>query len=467
MAEADATRMPSLRRRLFAWLIGPAAALVVVSALAAYATAYRFANQVYDRWITDTTVALAQLVTTSFEGRITIDLPTAAQQMLDSDQRDRIYYKVSELDGTFVGGHRGLPEPPKVPEQGAAPFCFDGALQGDPVRVATYRPAGATFIVQVAETLNKRDILALEIIASMLLPLVALVAIAAIGLWLGVRRGLEPLTALAREIGGRSAQDLSPVDATVTPLETQPLVRALNDLLTRLGHVLAAQRRFVADAAHQLRTPLTGLKTQAELGLRTTDAAAVRSSLRQIVAGTDRTAHLVNQLLSLARAEPEGQVTVRRERLDLTRLARDTTADWIPRALEHGIDLGFEGEEPLWIEGDATLLRELTGNLIDNAIAYCPSGTEVTVAVHRDGPRALLTVTDGGPGVPEAERERVFERFHRVLGAGAEGSGLGLAIVRQIAERHGGEARLDAGPGGRGTCVRVSLPALAGAATAA
>jgi two-component system, OmpR family, sensor histidine kinase TctE len=464
MAEGKAAGTPSLRRRLFAWLIGPAAALVVVSTLAAYATAYRFANQVYDNWITDTAVALAQLVTVS-DSKVMIDLPTAAQQMLDSDQRDRIYYRVSELDGTFVGGHRGLPMPPRPPDPGAEPYCFDGALQGDRVRVAAYRPAGASFVVQVAETVNKRDTLALEIIASMLLPLVALVAIAAIGLWL-VRRGLEPLTALAREIGGRSAHDLSPVDSTVAPLETQPLVRALNDLLARLGHVLAAQRRFVADAAHQLRTPLTGLKTQAELGLRTSDTAAVRSSLQQIVAGTDRTAHLVNQLLSLARAEPEGQVTVRRERLDLTRLARDTTADWIPRALEHGIDLGFEGAEPLWVTGDATLLRELTGNLIDNAIAYCPSGTEVTVAVGRDGPRALLTVTDGGPGVPETERERVFERFHRVLGAGAEGSGLGLAIVRQIAERHGGEAHLDAGAGGRGTCVRVWLPIFYGTAVA-
>lgn len=457
MAEITTVRTPSLRRRLFAWLIGPAAALVLLSALAAYATAYRFANQVYDRWISDTAVALSQLVATS-GGRVTIDLPTAAQQMLDSDQRDRIYYKVAELDGTFVGGHRGLPPPPRTPEPGAEAFCFDGTLQGDSVRVATYRPVGATYLVQVAETINKRDTLALEIIASMLLPLVALVAIAAIGLWLGVRRGLEPLTALAREIGGRSAQDLSPVDATLAPLETQPLVGALNDLLARLGRVLAAQRRFVADAAHQLRTPLTGLKTQAELGLRSTDPTAVRTSLQQIVAGTDRTAHLVNQLLSLARAEPEGQVTIRRERLDLTRLARDTTADWIPRALEHGIDLGFEGTAPLWINGDATLLRELTGNLIDNAIAYCPSGTEVTVAVRQDGAHGLLTVTDSGPGVPEADRERVFERFHRVLGAGAEGSGLGLAIVRQIANRHGAEAVLDAGPGGRGTCVRVPFP---------
>lgn len=466
MGDVATVRTPSLRRRLFAWLIGPAAALVLLSALAAYATAYRFANQVYDNWISDTAVALSQLVATS-GGRVTIDLPTAAQQMLDSDQRDRIYYKVAELDGTFVGGHRGLPPPPRTPEPGAEPFCFDGTLQGDSVRVATYRPVGATYLVQVAETINKRDTLALEIIASMLLPLVALVAMAAIGLWLGVRRGLEPLTALAREIGGRSAQDLSPVDATLAPLETQPLVRALNDLLARLGRVLAAQRRFVADAAHQLRTPLTGLKTQAELGLRSTDPAAVRTSLQQIVAGTDRTAHLVNQLLSLARAEPEGQVEIRRERLDFTRLARDTTADWIPRALEHGIDLGFDGADPLWIAGDATLLRELTGNLIDNAIAYCPSGTEVTVAVRQDGAHALLTVTDSGPGVPEADRERVFERFHRVLGAGADGSGLGLAIVRQIAQRHDGEALLGAGPDGRGTCVRIAFPLATGTTGAA
>jgi len=288
--------------------------------------------------------------------------------------------------------------------------------------------------------------------------LLGVIVLAAFGIWIGVARGLRPLTTLATEIGGRSGQDLRPVDESHTPVEVQPLVHSLNALLERLGVALATQRRFVADAAHQLRTPLTGLKTQAELALRSADPAAARESLQRIVASTDRTSRLVTQLLSLARAEPEGQTTLRRDRLDLTRLMRAVAADWIPRALETGIDLGFSGDSPAWIQGDATLLREMAGNLIENALRYCPRGSEITVAVGA-GPKAVeLTVTDDGPGIPVAERERVFERFHRVLGSDAAGSGLGLAIVRQIADRHGATVDLAAGAGGIGTQVRAVFP---------
>jgi two-component system sensor histidine kinase TctE len=443
---------------LFAWLVAPVAALALVSALAAYFTAYRFANQVYDHWISDTAVALSHLVRVA-DGQVSVDLPPQAQQMLDSDQRDRIYFKVNTIEGAFVAGHHGLAGAPRPVTPGAEPYCFDAALQGEPVRSAVYVPPEGAFSVEIAETVNKRDTLAIEIIASMLLPLMAVIALAALGIWIGVGRGLRPLTALAAEIGGRSGQDLRPVDESMTPVEVQPLVHSLNGLLARLDVALATQRRFVADAAHQLRTPLTGLKTQAELALRSRDPGAVRESLRQIMESTDRTARLVNQLLSLARAEPEGQTTFRRDRLDLTRLMRDVTADWIPRALENGIDLGFAGEAPAWIEGDATLLREMAGNVIENALRYCPRGSTVTVATTRSPKAAELTVTDDGPGIPSAERERVFERFHRVLGSSADGSGLGLAIVKQIAEGHGATAELAAGPGGLGTEVRIAFPA--------
>jgi len=453
----EAARPPSLRRGLFVWLIAPVGTLALVSVMAAWVTAYRFANQVYDRSISDTAVALSQLVRIENDF-VVVDLPLQAQMMLDSDQRDRIYYKVATTDGVFVAGHRGLPAAPRSIVPGADPFCFDGALQGEPVRTAVFAPGGGRYYVEIAETVNKRDTLALEIIASMLLPLIALVALGAIGVWLGVARGLRPLTALAGDISRRSAEDLRPVDEAPAPLEARPLTRALNGLLERLNQALATQRRFVADAAHQLRTPLTGLKTQAELALRSDDPATVRASLRKIVTGTDRTSHLVNQLLALARAEPEGQMRMRRHAIDLTRLMRDVTADWIPRALGRGIDLGFEGGGTLSISGDPTLLRELAGNLIDNAIAHSPPGAEVTVAVRRHGSDVELSVTDNGPGVPGAERERVFERFHRVLGSTVEGSGLGLAIVRQIAHGHGGSACLEPGPGEVGTRVTVAFP---------
>ncbi len=453
----ERSRAPSLRRGLFIWLIAPVGALALVSALAAWVTAYRFANQVYDRSISDMAVALSQLVRVE-DDFVVVDLPLQAQMMLDSDQRDRIYYKVATIDGVFVAGHRGLPATLRAIVPGADPFCFDGALQGEPLRTAVFAPADGRFYVEIAETVNKRDVLALEIIASMLLPLIALVALGALGVWLGVARGLRPLTALAGDISGRSAEDLRPVDEARAPLEARPLTRALNGLFVRLGDALSTQRRFVADAAHQLRTPLTGLKTQAELALRSNDLATVRESLAGIVAATDRTSHLVNQLLALARTEPEGQVRLRRQSVDLARLMRDVTADWIPRALERGVDLGFEGRDTQSIPGDPTLLRELAGNLIDNAIAHSPPGAEVTVAIQQTPAGLELSVTDNGPGVPEAERERVFERFHRVLGSTVAGSGLGLAIVRQIAHGHGATASLEPGPGQLGTRVKVVFP---------
>lgn len=457
MAETTPIHVHSLRRGLFAWLIVPVMALAVVSTAASYVTAYRFANQVYDRWISDTAVALSHLVHVDGE-RVSLDLPPEAQEMLDSDQRDRIYFKVTDAGGTFVAGHRGLGGAPRAVVAGAEPYCFDTALQGEPLRSAVFVPRDGRYTVEIAETVNKRDTLALEIIASMLLPLIAVIALAAAGIWVGVGRGLRPLTTLASEIARRSGQDLRPVDESATPDEVRPLMHSLNGLLARLEVALATQRRFVADAAHQLRTPLTGLKTQAELALRNRDPAAVRISLEHILESTDRTSRLVNQLLSLARAEPEGHTTFRRDRLDLTRLMREVTADWIPRALERRSDLGFAGEAPAWIEGDAALLREMAGNLIENALRYCPPGSEITVAARPGLHGSELTVTDNGPGVPLAERSRVFERFHRILGSEAPGSGLGLAIVKQIAEGHGAATELTDGPGGLGTCVRVTFP---------
>lgn len=449
---------PSLRGRLFAWLIVPVALLSVVSSAAAYYTAFRFANQVYDRWITDAAVALSRL--SSSDGiRTSIDLPPAAQIMLASDQRDRIYYRITDLAGGFIAGHRALPPPPEDPAPGAEAVCYDGAFNGDPVRVAVYRPAGMPVIVQVAETVTKRDVLAFEIIASMLVPLVALIALATVGVWIGVARGLQPLTRLADQLRDRSPQDLRALDATSAPAEMQPVVGALNGLLARVDQMLSSQQRFIADAAHQLRTPIAGLKTQAEMARRTRDPEALRGSLDNIVAATARMGSLVARLLALARAEPDAREAVMRQTMDLEQLARTMTTDAIPRALEAGIDLGLASpERPITMEGDPILLRELIGNLLDNALRYCPAGSEVTLEVAMTDDVATISVTDDGPGVPEEERERVFERFHRLADSTIPGSGLGLAIVREVARAHGGRAFMEAGPGGRGTRVMVTLP---------
>lgn len=448
---------PSLRRRLFVWLIAPILVLAMVSAGIAYWFGYRFANQVYDRWIADNTVALSQLVKID-DTRVDLDLPTQAQHMLASDQRDRIYFKVATAAGEFVAGHRALPNPP---DHGIdnEPYCYDGAMEGQQLRIAAYRTPDQKIVVQVAETVIKRDTLAREIMAGILLPLIAIIGLAALGVWFGVRRGLAPLDAIAQEIGQRSQDDIRGIDETVAPREIRPIAHALNDLLSRVNQSVAAQRRFVADAAHQLRTPITGLKTQAELALRNDDPKVIRASLLQIVTATDRTSNLVNQLLALARAEPETYTNIEMTSLDLDVLMRATTSDWIPQAFEKGIDLGVESPAaPITVLGNAVLLRELLGNLISNALAYCPRGSVVTVSLTGHKDEVSLSVMDNGPGIPEPERERVFERFHRVLGSLADGSGLGLAIVKQIANSHRAQVKLESGPGGKGTVFTVKFP---------
>ena len=287
--------------------------------------------------------------------------------------------------------------------------------------------------------------------------------------WLALARGIAPLNELQRRIRRRDGGDLSPIDEREAPEEVSQLVRAVNDLLGRLDQSMRSQKHFLANAAHQLKTPLTGLRTQAELAQRQIDAGqhdpqALRKSLQQIARSSQSAAHMVNQLLAMARAEDQQHASQRQE-VNLARLATETVRDFVPRALEKRIDLGYEGPDatggtrrasnpsavlarhsrgPLVI-GHAMLLRELIRNLVDNALHYTPTGGTVTVRVTDDpfGQVVVLQVEDSGPGIPAAERASVFQPFYRSLGTNVDGSGLGLAIVREIAHTHGAEVTLE------------------------
>ena len=242
------------------------------------------------------------------------------------------------------------------------------------------------------------------------------------------------------------------------PEEVKPVIRAFNDMMARLEQNLQAQQRFISDAAHQMRTPLTGLKMQTELALQEADPEQMRASLRQIAESADRAAHLIGQLLTLARAEASHRKTHAIEQVDIEALARQATLDWVPAAMAKRIDLGFEGTGwPLQVSGNPLLLREMIVNLIDNAVKYTPEGGRVTVRT-RTTDFALLEVEDDGPGIPDNERDLIFERFYRVLGNEVPGSGLGLAIVREIAELHRGSVQLKPGPGGSGTLAQAIFP---------
>jgi len=456
------SRRPSLRKLLLAWLLPAMLVLVAAGALTAYGIALRAATWAYDRALLDTAVALSGQIHV-VNGHPTLNLPAQAQEILLTDRYDSVYYEVIGPQQESVGGHRGLPRPPRLmPEDGR--IYYDGWYQGREVRVAAlfvFRD-GIPLMILAAETQTKRDNLVREIHTSMLLPELLLVA-ATLGLgWLGIRHALKPVEDLREQISHRSHHDLSPVSSDRVPEEIAPLVDELNKLLGRLEGSLSAQRDFVSNAAHQLRTPLAALQAQAELALRhldgpdASDGSALRPELERILTATRRLTHLAHQLLALARAEPGSGDAMKV--FDLVEVVHRCAEIWHPQALEKDIDLGFD-LAPAPVAGHALLLEELLSNLIDNAIHYTPAPGSVTVRTFcRDG-AAVLQVDDSGPGIPAEQREQVFERFQRVGGdRNPEGCGLGLAIVREIAKQHGADVWLDEAPVLGGARLEVSFP---------
>jgi two-component system sensor histidine kinase TctE len=318
-------------------------------------------------------------------------------------------------------------------------------------------------LVQVAETLEKRKTLATEIVKGVMVPQFVTLPLAVLLVWLALVRGIKPLDQLEKRIRARKSDDMSPLDETVVPEEVAPLVSSINDLLSRLKVSLTTQKRFLADAAHQLKTPLAGLRMQADLAQRETDADELKKSLKHIGRASIRATHTVNQLLALARAETTGR-SLAKQQLDLVQVLSEAIQDSVPRALEKHIDLGYEGppagEPGSRLEANPTLLKELVRNLLDNALNYTPEGGQVTVRLLTDRFSGVVVVLieDSGPGIPASERKLVFQPFYRALGTNVDGSGLGLAIVQEIAEQHGATVSVeDAQPGHTPPGTRVTI----------
>jgi len=451
---------PRLQRKLLAWLLGPLLVLLLLDATAAYWSSRRLSNLAYDRALHEVAREIVLHVSPEAGGP-RLEMSEAAARILLTDAEDRLFFRVQAADGRILGGDPALPAPRKSP--GDEPQFSDESLHGERVRMIAARLradeyAGAPLVqVQVAETLNKRNRLALEMVANVVLPLLLLIVMATLVVWFGVSRGLQPLQRLRRALAGRSRLDLSPIETHDVPGEVRPLVDEVNDLMARLGKTFDFQNRFVADAAHQLKTPVSGLKAQIELALRESDPERVRHSLAQLYISADRLSRLVRQLLSLARNEPGALSTVQLQPLDLNAFALELSMEWAPHAIKRNIDLGFDGvEEPLTIGADRDRLRELINNLIDNAIRYSRPGGRVTVRTHRapDG-QCRLAISDDGPRIPVQERARIFERFHRLLGTEQDGSGLGLAIVSEIATLHGARITLEEDVDGVGNTFSV------------
>ena len=455
----------TLRRQVLAWVSIPLGILWIISAYINYDIAKRYVNVAYDRALLESALDIGRQVRV-LRGRIYVDLPEVAIQMLRTRETGQLYYMVMGPDREYITGEPDIK--PAQPSRTGQALYYDDTYREQAVRVAAIQLPVETedvrgqVTVHVVEPVQPRTELIRELSIGFALPQAFVAICAFIVIWFSVTRALAPLSLLRQEIEQRSHRDLSPLSAARVPSEVRPLIESMNDLLHRLSAALSSQQRFIADAAHQLRTPIAGLRTQTELALRLSAPEEVRATLTQLQIAAEHTTHLVNQLLSLARAEPSAGHTQAMERLDFNALARATTTEWVPRALARGIDLGFDGPgTPAHVNGDDFLLREMLGNLIDNAIRYTQRGGHVTVRLKPARDAIDIAVEDNGPGIPESERNAVLERFHRVLGTGVEGCGLGLAIVREIVLRHGGQIRLRASPGEHGTLAQVVLPAAA------
>ncbi len=461
----------SLLGEVLLWIFSLLLFLWALSLVMTYQVADRLASQPYDEQLGNEARALARLVDMD-DGKVTVVAPTVARDMLRADAKDRVYHQIIGLDGKLLTGDTTipLPETPDSPEPGRVRYR-DDEVSSDQVRVAYLYLAvpgtTQTVLVQVAETGQKRRNLAGSIVSGVIVPQFVIVPLAVLFVYLGLARGITPLQRLQRELSQRRATDLTPIDLQGIPEEIRPLIESMNGVMQRLEANLDAQRRFIADAAHQLKTPLTGLRSQTELALLETDPDQLRKALHQVAEGTERLSHLTIQLLALARVEASTEQADRFGPLDVRELARTVALEWADRAIARGIDFGYEEtDHPLEVYGSAFLLHQMLSNLIDNALKYTPIGGAVTLRLTEDANLddagqplgCWIDVEDSGIGIPPADREHVFERFYRVVRPGAEGSGLGLSIVKEVAELHQGQARIETPAAGHGTLMRVYLP---------
>jgi len=385
------------------------------------------------------------------------------QDILLTDQYDKTFFSLLDEQGHLIAGDGKLPPPTdsKTTEE-KKPRLYETTIDEKPVRALlkrlTITSADKTYSwnILLGETCNKRERLARDILTGFIAPQILIIFLAILLLIMGIRQGLAPLESLRITVAKRPHNDMHPLDVSEVPTEVQPLLQEINRLLARLQAMFETQKRFTADTAHRLRTPLAGLSAQIDLARVQDNPPQTRHALDQVKKVSANLNHAIGQLLSLARNDPDAGQLLQMETLDLTKLSRQITMEWIESANTQKIDLGFSGENsPCVITGDAIRIKELLDNLLDNALRYCPPGSKVTVSVASDG---TLSVEDNGPGISPEEREHIFERFHRGADTRAEGSGLGLAIVKEIAEIHGGNVKATEGKDGHGMLFSVIFP---------
>lgn len=452
-------RARSLRLELLLWLVGPLAALVLLNVLTSYREALSTANLITDRTLLASARVIAEQIH-EVDGHVEALIPPSALAMFESPERDRVAYSVHSAAGSLLAGYPDLPGPPRAGDT-PDPVTYETVFRVEPVRavaitqpVIASQPTGNALVV-VAETLRSRDQLVASLWKKALRDEILLVIAAALFAGFGLSRALAPILRLRDDIVRRDPGSLREIPPGSVQTELRPLVAALNAAFVRLDRLIESQRHFIANAAHQLRTPLTVLKTQAQVGLRDAERAGKDEALAGIHGAVDGMTRIVNQLLLLARAEHEGEAESG-TRADLVAVARHALGRFATRAIDRSVDLALDTKaDSLPVLGSEELLREMLANLVDNALRHVPAGGAVTVHLARAEDFICVRVEDNGPGIPAGQRARVFQRFHHAGNAG--GAGLGLAIVQEIATGFGGSVALHDGAGGSGLAVEVRL----------
>jgi two-component system, OmpR family, sensor kinase len=439
----------SLRRRLLWLLLAAVCTLWLLTAGFSFLAARHEIDELFDAQLAQS----AQVIMT--QARLRAGQVTGEVEKFGNIYEQKLAFQIWDGEGRLL--LRTSNAPPGRMADSESGFS-NTEIEETEWRVFSRRDPQTRILVQVGQSDAIRNELAFDIVLILLAPMLLAFPVLALLIWASLGRGLAPLARAADQVASRAPGNLTPIDTAETPTEIRPLLGALNDLLRRLGDALDGERRFTADAAHELRTPLAALKTHSQVALRADSDAERLRALEQVITGVDRATQLVHQLLTLARVDPE---CARQEgtKLDLPALARGVLADLGPAAVTRGVELTLEAAPGGNVRGDPTMLGVLVHNLVDNAIRYTPSGGAVVVRAGSEAGMPSLEVEDTGPGIPIAEREMVFGRFYRILGSGVPGSGLGLSIVKRIAELHRAEVSLHEGRGGRGLLVRVRFSA--------
>ncbi len=454
----------SLRKKLLVLLVPPLLILILIASSILFRFAIVEQRDAFDNALYDSAYSIYQLIQKSDDSIENLSLPKNEKQFILNDQSDVIFYNVVGTDGKLLNGDSDGGLMPQIKEQTSNPNFRDGIVHNLNVRIVStlvsIQKNGVELpvYIQVAETLNKREALASNVLIDIILPQLLLVLFTIIIIWFGVERGLQPLFDLQAAVSKRSYLDLSSIEMPDVPTEVMILVNSVNSLMRQLESVLSAQNRFIADAAHQLRTPLAGAQAQLELALLESDPDQHQELLERVSTSMERLSHTITQLLSLARNQQDASHNIVMSRVNLNKIAQEVTTDMVPTAIKKGLDLGFEADtQSTIILGDSKRLKEMLYNLVDNALLYTPAGGKVTVKVQHEAGEIVLSVIDNGPGIPKSEREKVFERFHRVIGTGQEGSGLGLAIVMEIAQLHQANVEIADEPRKKGLNIQVSF----------